>query len=208
MKTIVDKPEEYNSIAFLLAGRGGNCQDMIDSYRPHLPKTILVGVEPVVEWYPRPNGPSDQKEAKHGAEKSTSILFGSVIHPICHAMDPDDKLIGERVALVGFSAGAVIALTAATVFRRSFAAVVSHNGCVLDPTRTIFNSQENKTEILMFHNEDDNVFGWQERYIPTKERLERNLYKLHTVEGSYGGHGMRTQDVEKASAFLLERFSL
>lgn len=189
----------YGTVLFL-PGRDGSAEEMMCKFSA-LTKMgcALVGIEPVKEWYPMPNGPNDQELAVAGLRY--------VLQALNHRVEKLRKRLSverDEIALVGFSAGAVVALELAANSKHPFAGVVACGGAILEPTR--FPACKHDTPVLLIHNRDDNCFEWQERYIPMRKTLRKKGYPLNCIERRRGGHCMSNQDILLASVFLADTF--
>jgi predicted esterase len=194
---LMQGPADAQATLVLLPGRGGSAQEMLFVYgRPcPLEKVRLVALQPYTEWYPAPNGACDQSAATEGLKLSVPNLDA-------YLSDLEEELEQERstFALVGFSAGGVMAIQTAAHAERPFGAVVVHSGAVLVPDD--LPPAKHTTPILLTHSRDDDCFKWKERFLPMKKGLEEKGYPLVTVEHKRGGHMLRRRDVEAAAAFL------
>jgi phospholipase/carboxylesterase len=170
---------------------------------PSLENCLIVGVTPVnFEWYPMPNGANNQDEAVAGQREGVEA-----IDKVLTQINRHFSVSVERTALVGFSAGAVMAIQAAAHLPHKFAAVVSHAGAILDP-EALPASKNRSVPIYLFHNRDDSVFSWEERFLPMKEALERQRYNVKTVENPSGNHVMCEQDLILASGIVAHHLGL
>lgn len=188
------------SCLLLLPGRGGTSTHMMQTYRNMgLDDTLYVSVTPEkMEWYPMPNGASDQENAIAG------------LQPACEAIDLILQQINKKfgfglnqIGLVGFSAGAVMALYCSVYLPYKFPVIVSHAGAILDP-QLFPKCSEEKLEIpiVLFHNMDDIVFSWEERYKPMRKCLKQKGYRVTTAEKKWGGHGVSVADIVTMSRFV------
>lgn len=175
-----------------LSGRGSHSRYMMQLYCGHLnnnsdEEKILIGIDPDGSWYPQPYGPDNQKDAVAGCEKKAEEL-NQYIAKILEEL----HVLPENIALVGFSAGAVIALQAAS--KQKYAGVICHNGCVLDPN--ILGPVP--ITARLYHSKDDVVFSWTERYLPTKTALLQRGGDVTFKQHRKGGHRISLQDVTDA----------
>jgi predicted esterase len=192
---VFGKPDK--GCIFLLPGRFGMATQLISNYyQAGLTETLMIGVQPPLEWYPQPNGAEDQDDAVKGCAQTRDRL-----------LDHLDQLIGEfgldrnTVALVGFSAGAVMAIQCG--MEKPFGAVVGHSGAILEPKNTP--ACKHPTPILLTHNRHDECFKWKERFLPMKRALLRNGYNVttHVQRERFGWcHDLTRQDVLIATDFL------
>jgi len=200
LKTFVFGHERDQGCIICLPGRLGSAMRLMEAYASWsgLNHTMLVGIETELqEWYPLPNGVSDQEAAVEGMKKTRRELLRTIKDFQTAADIPS-----ENIALVGFSAGAVMAIQCAVRNDEPFAAVVSHSGAILQPRKTPparFN-----TPILLMHNRQDDCFKWDERYKPMRSALRRRGYYVHVNEKDTpeDRHSLTRQDVAIAGAFL------
>jgi predicted esterase len=161
-----------------------------------LSNTLAIILEPHrLEWYPQPMGPDNQEEAVEGLKVAITEL-GKRIGKIQRAF----RLRRNQIALMGFSAGAVMAIQVAAKSQQPFAAAVSLAGAILDPDG--MSESQNQTPILLRHAIDDECFKWDERYLPMKNSLLEKNYNLYVSEKSEGGHGVSIEDAKVCGRFI------
>lgn len=185
----------------LLVGRGGKAIEMMDYYREYceLDKTRLIAMEPFDEWYPAPRSPEDQEDAICGLKVSIPE-FDSFISELEIKYSTDRS----KIALSGFSAGAVMAIQVATYSAKPFAAVISHNGAILNPDSLPMAVHD--TPMFLIHSKDDKCFDWHERYLPMKKSLMEKEYTVELCEKEEGDHSIDPKDVADAAIFLANIF--
>jgi len=167
-----------------------------------LPNTLIVSVQPRrYQWYPQPYSAEDQAEAVAGLPKARRAIRGA----IKRIMD-GWSLKEQDIALVGFSAGAVMALEVAVHHNRPFAAAVSLAGAMFEPHKVPTRTEKNNTPLMLVHYQGDFCFDWDERYIPMKTALATNGYKITRREAKIGGHTIYRDDVEYVAKFIAEQF--
>ena len=181
----------------LLVGRGQTALNMLSQYDyADFNEGIVVAIEPFKEWYPCPNGIDDQIEAIEGLKSAIPKIDKLILN-----LQNQFNLSRDKVSLVGFSAGAVMAIQLAVNSDDQFAKVVSHAGAILDPKN--LPQAKNNTPILLIHAKDDDCFSWEERYLPMKKALEKQGFNITTKESEYGGHYMMSSE---AMNFLINSF--
>jgi predicted esterase len=159
-------------------------------------KTLIVGITPMMlEWYPMPNGADDQADAVRGQTAAVRAIK-NVLEIINERFGFDS----EKVALVGWSAGAVMAIKAVTTLQKNFAAVVSHGGAILEPH--LLPKSGIQTPIHLLHNRDDETFNWPERFLPMKRSLKSRGYNVKTAERNEGGHGVQIEDIVVSGSLI------
>lgn len=165
-----------------------------------LNRSVLAVIQPKnLEWYPAPNGPKDQKNAIDGLNHNVRFL-NSRIKSIRSIYGGDCNNVG----LIGYSAGAVMSLKVIEGSEMNFAGCVCLSGVVLDPLN--LRPAMNNTPILLKHNFDDECFGWEDRYIPSRDALIAKGYNITVEEKQDGGHGVKLEDIHMAGRFLRSRF--
>lgn len=200
------KPDrKANGCIIALPGRGGHGETLAKIYDEVSKKNdapfLVIGLTPrKFKWYPMPNGANDQKEAVNGMERAR-IAIEETVYRVC------DKFgFGhDKIALVGFSAGAVMAIQVAIHSIEPYAAVIGHSGAILEPD--LLPVCSTPTPIILTHNKDDQCFSWEERYLPMKNALMDNGYKLRWVESKEGGHNIWDDSLDISFHYLMERYS-
>jgi phospholipase/carboxylesterase len=197
------KPTLAKKCIIFLAGRGGSAtNDFFWNYKSQLEKmkaenVLLVGAAAKDEYYPAPRGPKDQDEAIRGQGKAVGEVMNIVL-----AMEHDYEVKRENVWLCGFSAGAVMAVLTATTATKHFGGVIAHAGAILEPDNIPQSNGKMKTPFALFHNKDDNVFKWDERYLPMKKTLTTKGYNVTCFESEKGGHTITQDQIEQACSFI------
>jgi predicted esterase len=181
-----------------LPGRGGSGKEMVEIYKhSELRKSTFIGVTPKMrQWYPMPNGANDQEAAISGLDEAVENIYKTL-----RRIRRGFGVLSRDTALVGFSAGAVVALQAAVRSDYPFAAVVCHSGAVLEPDKLPY-CKHPETKILLIHSQDDTCFYWDERYMPMKQSLKTKGYNFISVEHKVGNHNLYRSDIVMSSMFL------
>lgn len=181
----------------LLPGRGvpGNLM-LRFSREMELRRTLLACMEPYrLVWYPQPNGPKDQTMACKGLEVAVEMVSGEI-----DRFMEWQGLKPEETALLGFSAGSVVALEVAMRSTKRFAACVSLSGAILEPHNVP--EAKNETPIILQHNADDDCFKWHERYVPMREALREKGHNLSCLERHFGSHTLYRDDAINVSRLI------
>jgi len=190
------KIEKKEKTMFLFVGRNQQVETLLELYQSndYIKKNYNLNIlSPEIEWYPKPNGITDQKSSVEKLENTINEVNGL----IC-SITSSDNLNPNQVYLSGFSAGGAVALGLITNYK--YKAAISHSGTILN-TNSIGHSKH-KNPILLIHCRDDSIFNWEERYMPTKNTLLRQNYNVSVVEKNSGGHVISKEDVDYASVFL------
>lgn len=161
-----------------------------------LEDTLIVVPEPFdLAWYPMPNGANDQAASIQGMKEAVIEVNDLIIK-----LQKFFRIRRSKIALVGYSAGGVLALELAGLSEKPFAAVVSMAGAILDTES--FPEAKNDTPILIRHSVDDEVFKWDERYIPMKDTLIKKKYNLYTSVKYDSGHTIGIEDARLFGEFM------
>ena len=181
---------------FLLVGRNQEPDALLDLYEsnPSFETNFNINIiTPEVEWYPKPYGITNQKKSISALKKTTHNLK-QIINSILEA----DECSAKNAVIGGYSAGAVVAFE--IWMTSKIKTCISHCGCILDVNKILLN--EEKKECLLFHNRDDDIFTWEERYLPTRNSLVASNYNVTAIEGTYGGHSISEKDIRYVSTYL------
>lgn len=197
--SIYENGRDINYCVITLPGRAGHGDTIADFYAHScgLEETVFVGLTPEnYYWYPLPVSATNQEAAVAGLpharfeiEKAISIVRDKYGIP------------KERTALVGFSAGGVMAIQVAAYSDEPYAAVVSHSGAILEP-KDLPPCKHETTAYVLIQCKDDMCFAWDERYLPMKRALLENGYDTFSLEHPLGGHGMSEEDIRQAGKFM------
>jgi len=184
----LDKPDQA---IILLPGRGCSAEMMIGLFSQilEIPKLIVFSIEPEKEWYPMPNGALDQNDALSGLTENLPIIKNYIDELLA-----ESEINVESTSLIGFSAGAVIALSLATNYQTPYKIIISHSGAILDPEN--IKPCEISTKIVLIHRQDDSCFEWHERYLPMRDSLIKLGYAVSPVERQLGNHLIYKDDVD------------
>ena len=199
---VIEEPKDSPlGLVVALPGRGVTLNEMYKfMLYSGLNRSIVSIIEPRnLEWYPSPNGPQDQEDAVIGCRLAVNPIKNRIKN-LCRTY----KIPYSKVAVVGYSAGAVMALEIAQRSKSEMAMVISIAGTILDPRKVP--PAKNNTPILMKICRDDERFDWNERHQPAKEALIKNKYNLTLEERNYGGHNLSAEDAHMVYRLLSERF--
>ena len=195
---ILNSEKAPDTCVLLLPGRDNYGPLMGRAYYSlGLHNSLLVSITPVkYEWYPMPNGADDQEDAISGQVAAYHTIDGVVRRITEKYGIPRNKIV-----LCGYSAGGVMAIQVAAYSKEPFAGVVVHCGAILDPSMLpLCNCPE--TQFLLTHYEDDIIFEWFERYLPMKNALIAQGYKVYTLEQKHGGHLVGENDLIRSRFFM------
>lgn len=162
----------------------------------HLSNTMVAGIQPEkYQWYPMPFGVNNQQKACEGMEVAYDILSREI-----DGFLKWQNLKKEETVLLGFSAGAVMALQLAVRSEEKWAACVSLGGAILEPDKV--GPVKNETPLILQHNRNDQTFEWFERYLPMRDALENQGHNVVRMERPYGDHCLYREDALAVSRKL------
>lgn len=190
--------EKPISCVLVLPGRAQYAVDLTKAWlKTGFDDTLFIGVTPNhLQWYPMPINALDQDAAVSGLPKAFKA-----ISKVLEKINTKYEVPYNKIAIVGFSAGGVMANYMISHFPHELAGSVSHGGAILEP----FNLPEAKFKhvpVILTHNFDDSIFDWEERYLPMKNALLKKKYNLTTIEDDFGGHNICLQDILDAAKVL------
>lgn len=182
-------------------GRGQDGSNFARAYHEvaGFKNTVFVGPTPHgYAWYPMPFSATDQTRALLGLP-----IARNAINAVADAISKKFDLPRSKMAILGFSAGGVMAIETASHSEEPFALVASHAGAILEPKNLPY-CQCPDTPVILTHNRDDECFEWYERYVPMKTALKNQGYQTLTLERRFGGHRVLPQDMEQVILYLAQ----
>ena len=205
-------PQKADSVVVFLHGYGADGADLLglaDPLAPHLPGTAFyapnapercVNNPMGYQWFPIPwmDG-SSEEQAKASAAQSFQD-----INAFLDKVLADEDIPADRLALVGFSQGTMMALAVAPQRDPEIAGVVGFSGRLIDPEKAV--EARTKPPILLIHGDEDPVVPFDSMGI-AGQALQNAGFTVygHVMKGT--GHGISPDGLSVALAFLKERFS-
>ena len=205
-------PQKADTVVVFLHGYGADGADLLglaDPLAPHLPRTAFYAPNAPVrcvnnpmgyQWFPIPwmDG-SSEEQAKASAAQSfqdINVFLDKVL--------VDEGIPADRLALVGFSQGTMMALSVAPQRVPEIAGVVGFSGRLIDPEQAV--DAKTRPPILLIHGDEDPVVPFDSMGI-AGEALQNAGFTVygHVMKGT--GHGISPDGLSVALAFLKERFS-
>lgn len=185
----------YKKTVYLLAGRGMDPRKMFEFFKGLFPNFNVLTIEPDIEWYPIPNGINDQENAVLGVKKAAQEVANLI---------KSSNVPLNKVGIIGFSAGAVVALESSFLFEE-LGFVISCSGAILEPKNLDLNEiSKIKTPYHIIHGKEDKVFSFEERYLPVKKVLENNESFFYELEMD---HTLSLKTLHEISIFINEKFT-
>lgn len=199
---------EARALVVFLHGYGSDGQDLLgmaDFLAPYLPGVAFVAPDAPercvaggygYQWFPLPaiDG-SPQAVAEAGLDAATVDL-----HHFLDARLADEGVPEARLALVGFSQGAMMALHIAPRRAQTIAAVVAISGQLLRP-EALATEVVSRPPVMLIHGNQDEVVPFFNLSKAADALVATNIPTLgHVMEGV--GHGITPDGLEAALNFL------
>lgn len=203
-------PEKATSVVVLLHGYGADGADLLglaDPLSPHLPGTAFYAPdapEPCAnnpmgrQWFPVPwlDG-STQDQARESMVRSVDDLNAFLDEVLAR-----EGLGADRMVLVGFSQGTMMALHVAPRRDVAVAGVVGFSGRLLTP-EVLAEEARVKPPVLLIHGDQDEVVPFDDMSLAGQTLQEAGFTVYgHVMQGT--GHGISPDGLSVALAFLKE----
>lgn len=199
------------SLLVFLHGYGANGADLLglaDVMGPHLPGVAFVAPDAPeacrgggfgFQWFPIPwiDG-SAQEAADAGLEASTEDLNGFL-----DARLAEEGLTADRLVLIGFSQGSMMAMHVAPRRMTEVAGIVAISGRLLRPDRLVAEVNV-RPPVLLIHGDQDPVVPFSDMAKAGDALVAAGFPTYgHVMEGT--GHGIAPDGVGMALSFIRER---
>lgn len=199
------------SMVVFLHGYGADGADLLglaDPLAPHLPDTLFLAPdapEPCAgnpfgrQWFPIPwlDG-SSEEEARRGLIAAAADLDAFLDERLAAA-----KLAPDRLALVGFSQGSMMALEVAPRRAEPVAGIVAFSGRLLRP-EALAAETVSKPPVLLAHGDADLMVPFAEMGLAGRALTGAGFETYgHVMKGA--GHGIAPDGLSVALAFLKDR---
>jgi phospholipase/carboxylesterase len=199
------------SVVVFLHGYGADGADLLglaDPLGPHLPDTLFLAPdapEPCAgnpfgrQWFPIPwLDDSTEAEAAEGMTRASADLDAFLDGVLA-----DTAITPDRLAVVGFSQGTMIALQVIPRRPVPIAGLVGFSGRLLNPDR-LENEAVSKPPILLVHGDADPMVPFAEMGLAGDVLVKAGFETYaHVMEGT--GHGIAPDGLSVALAFLKEK---
>jgi phospholipase/carboxylesterase len=208
-------PDAPERLVILLHGYGANGADLIglaDPLMPHLPGTAFVAPDAPercvaaptgYQWFPIPwiDG-SSEEEASAGMERAVEDFEAFVA-----ARMAAEGVTPDRLVLLGFSQGTMMALHVGPRRAEAVAGIVGFSGRLLKP-EALADEVVTRPPVLLIHGDMDDVVPFQS--LPeAAEALEAAGFErvyAHVMKGT--AHGIAPDGLSVALAFLRDVWGL
>lgn len=206
-------PDDASSAVIFLHGYGADGADLLglaEPLAPHLPGTAFFAPnapEPCrnnpmgFQWFPIPwlDG-SSEGDARSSMMRSIELLDDFIDQVLA-----DEGLAPERLVLVGFSQGTMMALHVAPRRDKAAAGIVGFSGRLLVP-ETLEAEARVKPPVLLIHGDQDQMVPFEEMGL-AGQALQAAGFTVygHVMEGT--GHGISPDGLSVALTFVRERLA-
>ncbi|WCR10552.1 alpha/beta fold hydrolase [Paracoccus stylophorae] len=211
LKSARKGPQDADAVVVFLHGYGADGADLLglaDPLAPHLPKTAFYAPDapersrnnPLgYQWFPIPwlDGSSEQ-DAKTAMEGSVAAINGFLDKVLA-----DEGLSADRMVVVGFSQGTMMALHVLPRRAEAVAGIVGFSGRLLAPESLAAEARV-KPPVVLIHGDQDPMVPFEDMAL-AGEALEKAGFTVygHVMKGT--GHGIAPDGLSVALAFIKDR---
>lgn len=211
LKSARKGPAKADAVVVFLHGYGADGADLLglaDPLAPHLPGVAFHAPdapEPCVnnpfgyQWFPIPwlDG-SSEAQAKASMGRSIDLLNGFLDKVLA-----DEGLTADRMLVVGFSQGTMMALHVLPRRAHAAAGIVGFSGRLLAPELLAAEALV-KPPVLLLHGDQDQMVPFEDMTL-AGEALETAGFTVygHVMKGT--GHGISPDGLSVALSFLKDR---
>ena len=204
-------PEKADAVVVFLHGYGADGADLLglaDPLSPHLPGTAFHAPDapersinnPMgYQWFPIP-------WLDGSTEAQTQVAMGRSITALNAFLDrvlADEGLEAERMIVIGFSQGTMMALHVLPRRDAEVAGIVGFSGRLLVP-EMLEDEARVKPPVLLIHGDQDPMVPFQDMGL-AGDALQAAGFEVfaHVMEGT--GHGIAPDGLSVALAFIKDR---
>ncbi|MGR3572692.1 alpha/beta hydrolase [Brevirhabdus sp.] len=199
------------SVVVLLHGYGADGTDLLglaDPLAPHMPDTTFVapnapetciGNPMGFQWFPIPwlDG-SSQEEAETGMGRALDDL-----NAYLDAVIEEEGITPEKLVILGFSQGTMMALHLAPRREAAVAGVVGFSGRLLEPDRLAEDARV-KPPVLLVHGDQDDVVP-PDSLPEAADALTAAGFEVYAHISKGTAHGIAPDGLSIAAAFMKEK---
>jgi phospholipase/carboxylesterase len=206
-------PQKADAVVVFFHGYGADGTDLLglaDPLAEHLPTTAFYAPdapEPCrnnpmgFQWFPIPwldgSAEADARASMGRSVKALNAFLDRVLE--------DEGLAADRMVLVGFSQGTMMALHVAPRRAQAVAGIVGFSGRLLAP-ETLAAEARVKPPVLLIHGDQDQMVPFEDMNL-AGQALQAAGFTVygHVMEGT--GHGISPDGLSVALAFLRDRLA-
>lgn len=205
-------PAEAESVIVFLHGYGADGADLLglaEPLAPHLPGTSFYSPDAPEtcvnnpmgrQWFPIPwlDG-SDEEQARAGMARSVDDLNAFLDEVLAR-----ERLTPDRMIVVGFSQGTMMALHVLPRRDRAVAGIVGFSGRLLAPE--LLSEVKVKPPILLCHGDQDPMVPFADMGLAA-DALTAEGFKVYGHVMKNTGHGISPDGLGAALAFIKEQLA-
>ena len=211
LKSARKGPSRTDAVVVFLHGYGADGADLLglaDPLSPHLPGVAFHAPDAPersinnpfgYQWFPIPwlDG-STEAQAKESMTRSIGLLNGWLDKVLA-----DEGLTADRMVVVGFSQGTMMALHVLPRRDAAVAGIIGFSGRLLAP-ELLSAEAKVKPPVLLLHGDQDPMVPFQDMQL-AGEALEKAGFPVygHVMKGT--GHGISPDGLSVALSFLKDR---
>ncbi|MDQ1900279.1 dienelactone hydrolase family protein [Paracoccus sp. WLY502] len=211
LKSARKGPSKADAVVVFLHGYGADGADLLglaDPLSPHLPGVAFHAPDAPersinnpfgYQWFPIPwlDG-STEAQAKESMGRSIGLLNAWLDKVLA-----DEGLTADRMVVVGFSQGTMMALHVLPRRDRPVAGIIGFSGRLLVP-ELLATEAKVKPPVLLLHGDQDPMVPFQDMQL-AGEALEKAGFDVygHVMKGT--GHGISPDGLSVALSFLKDR---
>ncbi|MCF3973161.1 alpha/beta hydrolase [Paracoccus salsus] len=204
-------PAKADAVVVFLHGYGADGADLLglaDPLSPHLPHTAFhapdapersVNNPMGYQWFPIPwlDG-SSEAEARNAMARSIAALDGWLDRVL-----KDEGLSADRMVVIGFSQGTMMALHVLPRRSEAVAGIVGFSGRLIAP-ETLAAEARVKPPVLLLHGDQDPMVPFEEMGL-AGEALEKAGFTVYGHVMKNTAHGISPDGLSVALSFLKDR---
>ncbi|WP_207102073.1 alpha/beta hydrolase [Paracoccus shandongensis] len=211
LKSARKGPPKADAVVVFLHGYGADGADLLglaDPLSPHLPGVAFHAPDAPersvnnpfgYQWFPIPwlDG-STEAQAKEAMGRSVSLLNEWLDKVLA-----DEGLTADRMVVVGFSQGTMMALHVLPRREQAVAGIIGFSGRLLAPDLLAAEARV-KPPVLLLHGDQDPMVPFQDMQL-AGEALEKAGFTVygHVMKGT--GHGISPDGLSVALSFVKDR---
>jgi phospholipase/carboxylesterase len=211
LKSARKGPSKADAVVVLLHGYGADGADLLglaDPLSPHLPGVAFHAPDAPersinnpfgFQWFPIPwlDG-STEAQAKESMGRSITLLNAWLDKVLA-----DEGLTADRMVVVGFSQGTMMALHVLPRRDEAVAGIIGFSGRLLVP-ELLATEATVRPPVLLLHGDQDPMVPFQDMTL-AGEALEKAGFAVygHVMKGT--GHGISPDGLSAALSFLRDR---
>lgn len=211
LKSARKGPEKADAVVVFLHGYGADGADLLglaDPLAPHLPGVAFYAPDapersvnnPMgYQWFPIPrlDGSSEAqaREAKAHSVEALNAYLDKIL--------TDEGLTPDRMIVIGFSQGTMMALDVLPRRNAEIAGIVGFSGRLLDPEK-LESEATAKPPVLLIHGDQDPMVPFEDMGL-AGDALQKAGFTVyaHVMKGT--GHGIAPDGLSVALSFVKER---